>query len=747
MNKLTYRLLSTVILLVLTFGGHISAGASFTPTEVEFAKTETTTNTLRPVAANNSPSVPKLVLPAENVSITNYAPRLDWSTSTLPAGTTFRKYELQLAVNSTFPAPTIVNINGSVTNSEFKLTWNLNPDKKYYWRVRATNTRGEVSAWSLVGTFRTAPLPPILIAPNNGIVLPNNHPTFDWSDVGQTTSYLVQISRNSSFTNLLTNTTMASSSYTPASNLPSNTILYWRVRSKSGNGDSLWSTVQTMTTVNLSVATSTPTQTSLSPTTTSIPPTVTATPTKTTIPPTVTATPTKTSIPPTVTATPTQTSLPPTAASTMTFTPIPTQVQSGNIHYVAKNGNNTNPGTLAQPWLTIQKCLDQVQPGASCEILGGTYNEALVLKNSGTQAGRITLKNYNGQEVIVNSGSSKTIVTGGRIDYYTIDGLKLIASFTPANEADVSIELGINIPFSRTDKTMGNHGFVFRNCYIEGTIHFYGHNNLMENCELNGKNIYQNALLDNFATSYDNVYRNNTIYDYRIRGIWSMESTNNILIEGNTIHNIQHGIDCDGAAISVTNCKVIDNHIYNVGISEWGSGIFLENCFSCLVENNIVHDIQNGAGIYAINYGNGDSIGWHTFNNIEYRSLSSNTRISGNLIYNYITSAGLYVTSVNGLVIDHNTFYTVSTFPAIGLHTESDSTGVSYAPKDETITNNIFFGTGVKWFSPTTGLLSIGNFAGDPGFVSPPADFHLKTNSLGCTAGAEGTYVGAFSCQ
>jgi hypothetical protein len=32
-------------------------------------------------------------------------------------------------------------------------------------------------------------------------------------------------------------------------------------------------------------------------------------------------------------------------------------------YYVATNGNNSNPGTLLQPWLTIQHAADKVGPG------------------------------------------------------------------------------------------------------------------------------------------------------------------------------------------------------------------------------------------------------------------------------------------------------------------------------------------------------------------------------------------------
>ncbi len=51
-------------------------------------------------------------------------------------------------------------------------------------------------------------------------------------------------------------------------------------------------------------------------------------------------------------------------------------------YYVdGQSGSDANPGTQTQPWKTIQKCLDVVQPGDTCDIIGGTYNEALTLQD------------------------------------------------------------------------------------------------------------------------------------------------------------------------------------------------------------------------------------------------------------------------------------------------------------------------------------------------------------------------------
>jgi hypothetical protein len=85
-----------------------------------------------------------------------------------------------------------------------------------------------------------------------------------------------------------------------------------------------------------------------------------------------------------------------------------------------------------------------VQAGDTCEVFGGTYSEALVLKTSGTVSARITLRNHNGQTVTVNSGSSRTLVTSGNIGYYTIDGFRFITSGSPSGATDASVNLAYN---------------------------------------------------------------------------------------------------------------------------------------------------------------------------------------------------------------------------------------------------------------------------------------------------------------
>jgi uncharacterized repeat protein (TIGR02059 family) len=53
-----------------------------------------------------------------------------------------------------------------------------------------------------------------------------------------------------------------------------------------------------------------------------------------------------------------------------------------SVYYVATNGNNSNPGTITQPWATWQKGFTSISPGDILYIRGGTYSPTGTLSNN-----------------------------------------------------------------------------------------------------------------------------------------------------------------------------------------------------------------------------------------------------------------------------------------------------------------------------------------------------------------------------
>jgi hypothetical protein len=72
-------------------------------------------------------------------------------------------------------------------------------------------------------------------------------------------------------------------------------------------------------------------------------------------------------------------------------------------YYVATNGDDTNVGTLALPFATIQKAADTMSAGDTCYIRGGVYRETVDLSSmAGTSGNPITLTRYQDEKVILS---------------------------------------------------------------------------------------------------------------------------------------------------------------------------------------------------------------------------------------------------------------------------------------------------------------------------------------------------------
>jgi len=107
-----------------------------------------------------------------------------------------------------------------------------------------------------IGAYESAPLPPAaptLLAPADGSLTTNYAPTLDWNDVLSAAHYQVQVSINSTFTNIVQDdSTPIVSNYTASPALTPNTTYYWRVRAFNATGQaSDWSTTFTFRTALL----------------------------------------------------------------------------------------------------------------------------------------------------------------------------------------------------------------------------------------------------------------------------------------------------------------------------------------------------------------------------------------------------------------------------------------------------------------------------------------------------------------
>jgi len=193
------------------------------------------------------PSVPSLVAPASGALVSGPSPLFDWSNSTLAAGVTFDRYQIQIATDSAFTNiihdHNLAGITNSLDNDAA-----LSPATTYYWRVRSFAADGDTSAWSSARSVKIKYLPPSLLGPADYSSVLSLKPNFTWSAVTGATGYTIQISKSLSFGRgtLTANPTLTT--YAPGKNLLAHTTYYWRVRANGTYGPSAWSAVFRFTT-------------------------------------------------------------------------------------------------------------------------------------------------------------------------------------------------------------------------------------------------------------------------------------------------------------------------------------------------------------------------------------------------------------------------------------------------------------------------------------------------------------------
>ena len=101
--------------------------------------------------------------------------------------------------------------------------------------------------------------------------------------------------------------------------------------------------------------------------------------------------------------------------------------------YVSPGGNDTNPGSLASPWRTIQHAAETVPPGSTVFIREGIYGEKVAIYSSGNAVdGPVVFKAYPGERPVIDGTglpfdpvNSNALISIYDQDHVRIEGLTL----------------------------------------------------------------------------------------------------------------------------------------------------------------------------------------------------------------------------------------------------------------------------------------------------------------------------------
>ena len=119
--------------------------------------------------------------------------------------------------------------------------------------------------------------------------------------------------------------------------------------------------------------------------------------------------------------------------------------QAPEGYFVSPQGSDRNPGTIARPFKTIQKCADLVRPGETCWLRRGTYRETVRPAASGTSTEPITFKAYQQERV-------------------TISGTELVNNWT--KDRDRIYRTEIDLPVDGYSDT----GFFANQVFVDGAM-------------------------------------------------------------------------------------------------------------------------------------------------------------------------------------------------------------------------------------------------------------------------------------
>jgi Right handed beta helix region len=105
---------------------------------------------------------------------------------------------------------------------------------------------------------------------------------------------------------------------------------------------------------------------------------------------------------------------------------------SNEVRFVAPTGDDTNTGTIDQPYRTIQHCASTISPGGTCEVRGGTYRETI------TPNSNITITAYHLEPVVVDGSDP---VSGWTIDHGTVYKARVTLNADDTNQLFVGSEM------------------------------------------------------------------------------------------------------------------------------------------------------------------------------------------------------------------------------------------------------------------------------------------------------------------
>jgi len=295
-------------------------------------------------------------------------------------------------------------------------------------------------------------------------------------------------------------------------------------------------------------------------------------------------------------------------------------------YYVATSGNDGNPGTLSQPWKTLQHAADRIVAGDTVRVRAGNYAGAN-FETPGTAARPIVLEAYTGESPSITADNPVTPdgINLEGASYMTVQGFT-VNGRTRAGIRAVTCN-HVTIRNNRMDAN-GYWGILTGFC-----------DDLLIDHNVTSRSVRQHGIYVGNSGDRPVIRRN---------FVW-----------GNTGSGIHmNGDESQGGDGIISGAIVEANTINGNGTS--GSGINMDGVQNSVIRNNLLYNNHaSGISLYQID-GGGPSTGNRVLNNtvivasngrwaLNIQDGASNTTLRNNILYNLGSYRGVIDISADSL--------------------------------------------------------------------------------------------------
>ena len=320
---------------------------------------------------------------------------------------------------------------------------------------------------------------------------------------------------------------------------------------------------------------------------------------------------------------------------------------SASTYYVSTSGQDSNPGTAATPFRTIQHAADVVSAGDTIIVRPGSYAGCRIGR-SGTAGAACTLQAESQGTAVINSPSP----ANRHSSLIEIENFDAAVSYWVVDGFEVSGSPKYGVDLRNTDHV------TVRNCKVHGS-----------------------AVTGIFlAFSYHPLIQNNESYTNGEHGVYQSNSGDFPIIRGNNLHhNASAGLHMNGdrnftPGDGIISFAVIEkNAIWENG-RLGASGINCDGVSDSIISNNLLYNNHaSGVSLYAIDGAEGSSRN-RVYNNTivmpsdgrwcvnipaaaEGQSNPSGNKIENNVLYTphaFRGSISIWGSSVPGFESDYN---------------------------------------------------------------------------------------------